>query len=188
MPSIVADVCEGGVRAARLHSMRANASHGLRRTNLDKRRAVMMALDDEEWGALPNVRIAEMCAVAESFVRKIKLERESHSATLDTQSGHSDAEPECQTNTNASPPSEREKVCLSAPDITAQSHESPLTLSDEVFCEWNTYFDRDRRCLVVTDPRNSSSFIFANKSELKTFINFLRDQIPAWKAVSDYGS
>jgi hypothetical protein len=34
-----------------LHSAGANAMHGLRRTNADKRRTVMLLLQDEEWAA-----------------------------------------------------------------------------------------------------------------------------------------
>ncbi|MEM5838726.1 ParB N-terminal domain-containing protein, partial [Pediococcus acidilactici] len=47
---IAADVRQGTRRDAVLHSVGANACHGLRRTNVDKQRAVETLLQDEEWG------------------------------------------------------------------------------------------------------------------------------------------
>jgi hypothetical protein len=52
----------------------ANANHGLKRTNADKRRAVKMLLDDEEWSQNSNVWIADKCGVDETLVRRIKEE------------------------------------------------------------------------------------------------------------------
>ncbi len=47
---IKAEVKQGSSRDAVLLSCGVNATHGLRRTNADKRRAVMRLLNDEEWG------------------------------------------------------------------------------------------------------------------------------------------
>ncbi len=51
-----------------LYSVGANSQHGLKRTNADKRRAVMMLLDDDEWGQNSATWISEKCAVEPSFV------------------------------------------------------------------------------------------------------------------------
>jgi hypothetical protein len=72
---IDADVRKGTVRDAKLFSMSANARHGKRRTNADKRHAVLMALEDEQWRDLSNIKIAEMCEVTEFLVRKIRDEQ-----------------------------------------------------------------------------------------------------------------
>jgi len=56
--SVLADVRQGHRRDAILHSVGANAAHGLRRTNADKRRAVEILLRDEEWSGWSNVVIA----------------------------------------------------------------------------------------------------------------------------------
>ncbi len=48
--TIEAEVHEGGDRDAILHGIGSNASHGIRRTQADKRRAVERLLRDEEWG------------------------------------------------------------------------------------------------------------------------------------------
>src|SRR5215469_12955798 len=49
LESIKADIRSGDRRDAILHSVGANTTHGLRRTNADKRRAVSMLLEDKQW-------------------------------------------------------------------------------------------------------------------------------------------
>lgn len=66
---VPADVRQGTQRDAILFSVGANASHGLRRTNDDKRRAVMVLLNDPEWSKWSNREIARQCAVSEWMVR-----------------------------------------------------------------------------------------------------------------------
>jgi hypothetical protein len=59
-------------RDAILFSVSANAQHGQRRTNEDKRRAVMRLLEDPEWCKWSNYKIAARCGVSEFLVRRIK--------------------------------------------------------------------------------------------------------------------
>jgi hypothetical protein len=66
------DVRQGTQRDAVLHSVGANGAHGLRRTNADKRRAVLCLLEDEEWVQRSDRWIAEQCGVAASFVGDIR--------------------------------------------------------------------------------------------------------------------
>ena len=58
---IVAKIHEGGKREAQLYAVGSNATHGKRRTNADKRRAVATLLKDEEWGTWSDRQIAR-CA------------------------------------------------------------------------------------------------------------------------------
>jgi len=51
-----ATVHEGGRRDAILFGVGANATHGLRRTSADKRRAVLTLLHDPEWRQGPTAR------------------------------------------------------------------------------------------------------------------------------------
>jgi hypothetical protein len=67
------------LREAILHSVGSNATHGLRRTNEDKRRAVKILLEDPlvstdpETGApWSNREIARRCAVDETLVRRLR--------------------------------------------------------------------------------------------------------------------
>ena len=69
---IEADVRSGPRREAVLHSVGANASHGLRRTNEDKRRAVETVLGDAEWAAWSDREIAKVCGVSVPFVGAIR--------------------------------------------------------------------------------------------------------------------
>lgn len=71
---IAVDFQQGTRRDAVLYSVGANATHGLRRTNADKRRAVVTLLRDEEWSKWTNRRLAATCGVDEGLVRAIKLE------------------------------------------------------------------------------------------------------------------
>lgn len=71
---IPADVRQGDRREAVLHSVGANSSHGLRRTNEDKRRAVVRLLEDDDWKQWSNSEIGRRCNVSESLVRTIRGE------------------------------------------------------------------------------------------------------------------
>ncbi|ODT59410.1 MAG: hypothetical protein ABS73_09840 [Paracoccus sp. SCN 68-21] len=69
---IPTDIRQGDRRRAILHSVAANSAHGLRRTNDDKRRAVLTLLEDDEWGQWSNREIARRCAVSEGLVRSLR--------------------------------------------------------------------------------------------------------------------
>ncbi len=69
---IRAQVKQGTQRDAVLHSVGVNSVHGLRRTNLDKRRAVMRLLHDEEWVAWSDREIARHCRVSHPFVASLR--------------------------------------------------------------------------------------------------------------------
>ncbi len=69
---IKAEVRQGDCRDAVLFSCGVNATHGLRRTNDDKRRAVMRLLKDEEWSQWSDREIARQCKVAHPTVGKLR--------------------------------------------------------------------------------------------------------------------
>ena len=73
------EVQDGTQRDAVLASLSVNATHGLRRTNADKRKAVETLLRDSEWVKWSNSEIGRKCGVAESSVRNIRTELESAS-------------------------------------------------------------------------------------------------------------
>lgn len=70
------EVRKGSKRDAVWDAIADNQTHGLRRTNADKRRAVEMALKDKEWAAMSNRAVAEHVGVDESSVRKTRDELE----------------------------------------------------------------------------------------------------------------
>ncbi len=69
---IKAEVRQGDCRDAVLFSCGVNATHGLRRTNDDKRRAVMRLLKDEEWSQWSNREIAKRANTSEYLVRTLR--------------------------------------------------------------------------------------------------------------------
>ncbi len=72
--TIDAEVRDGDERQAILHGIGSNASHGLRRTQADKRRAIERLLRDEEWSKWSNRKIAEAAKVDHKTVSKVRRE------------------------------------------------------------------------------------------------------------------
>jgi ParB-like chromosome segregation protein Spo0J len=70
--TIKVEVRKGGVRDAILYAAGANARHGLRRSNEDKRRAVQTLLRDDEWGRWADNEIARRCGVSQPFVSGLR--------------------------------------------------------------------------------------------------------------------
>jgi len=115
--TISAEVYEGGYRDAVLHAVGANASHGLRRTNADKRRSVSRLLDDDEWAQWSNREIARRCGVSDPFVMALRQERSltvrgekpGKVLTVSTQDPVSESQTEI--------PEEERKAAIDAPKV-----------------------------------------------------------------------
>lgn len=71
---ISAHLHQGTQRDAVLCSVGANSNHGLRRTNEDKRRGVMVLLEDPDWSKWSDREIARRCGVDNAFVSKLRKE------------------------------------------------------------------------------------------------------------------
>ena len=67
---------DDAARCARLLAAGANAEHGLKRTNEDKRNAVEMLLDDPEWCEWSDRQIAKAAKVSHTYVANIRKERQ----------------------------------------------------------------------------------------------------------------
>jgi hypothetical protein len=72
LAEIRADVRQGTLREAILYSTGANASHGLRRSNDDKRRAVLRLLEDSEWTQWSDREVARRTSTSAPFVAAIR--------------------------------------------------------------------------------------------------------------------
>lgn len=70
--SIEVEVEYGTLRDAIFRSTGVNAKHGMRRTNADKRKAVMTLLDDFEWETMSSSEIAKHCGVSPAFVSNLR--------------------------------------------------------------------------------------------------------------------
>lgn len=78
--SIDCDVRQGAQRDAILFSVGANVSHGLRRTNADKRRSVETLLRDSEWVQWSDREIAKRCGVHGTFVGALRSSLQPNSS------------------------------------------------------------------------------------------------------------
>ncbi len=73
--AFAAEIHPGTQRDAQLYAAGANVTHGVRRSNLDKRRAVTTLLDDEEeWATWSDREIARHCGVSNRFVSTLRKE------------------------------------------------------------------------------------------------------------------
>lgn len=76
-PELPAEVRNGTRRDALLFACGANASHGLRRSSADKRKAVETLLADDEWKQWSDREIAKRCHVSHVSVGSWRQERAS---------------------------------------------------------------------------------------------------------------
>ncbi len=99
--AVPVDLRNGTQRDAILHSLGANALHGLPRSNDDKRRAVLEMLKDPEWREWSDGVIAQKTNVSQPFVSKLRRELDSQNVlsdqsidrSIDRPSDHATAQP-----------------------------------------------------------------------------------------------
>lgn len=70
--TVLATVHDGGKREAMLYAMKANAAHGVRRSNADKQRAVEACLHDREWVKWTDTEISRRCCVSPALVARLR--------------------------------------------------------------------------------------------------------------------
>lgn len=75
LESLTCRIYQGSERDARIFACQANQKHGVRRTAADKRRAVELLLEDQEWSEKSSRAIADHVGVAHTFVEKVRSER-----------------------------------------------------------------------------------------------------------------
>jgi len=112
---IEADIREGTKRDAVLHSVAANATHGLRRSNDDKRKAVTTLLQDDEWQQWSDREIARQCNVSPHLVASVRDELSA--STVQTHSAPDAAETPSSTRKSS------DGRDLPAENPTAQAYE-----------------------------------------------------------------
>ncbi len=93
LDEISCDVRTGTSREAILFSVGANDTHGLRRTNEDKQKAIATLLSDPEWSLWSDREIARACRVSDKTVGAARQARQVRNSAL-AESGQTKAEPE----------------------------------------------------------------------------------------------
>ena len=81
---IAALVHDGDKRAAVLHASGANADHGLRRTQEDKRKAILRLLQDPEWRQWTDREIARRTVTDHKTVAKLRRELSGEGGEIPT--------------------------------------------------------------------------------------------------------
>lgn len=107
----------GTLRDAWVHSLGANAEHGKRRTNADKRRAVEQALSDASLAAMSSRRVAEICKVSKTFIENMRRELDITRDTVLVERGGTVYEMDT-SDIGASAPKRREGEALVAVELT----------------------------------------------------------------------
>ncbi len=118
-----ADIRQGTQRDAILFSVGANASHGLRRTNDDKRRAVQTLLSDPEWAVWSNREIARQCQVDEKTVRRYREEASAEKPQITPERTVTRSGTTYQQNTSNIGASSKPDQAMSERDIPAPAPE-----------------------------------------------------------------
>lgn len=117
-----ANVRNGTQRDAILASCQANATHGVQRTNEDKRKAVTTLLSDEEWNQWSDRAIAEACGVSNTMVSKYRPQLSTVDSSTKTtgKDGKERKRPEPKPETNP------EVITDDEPDSTCEQPEDSI--------------------------------------------------------------
>lgn len=131
------EVHTGTQRDAVWYSLAANTSHGLRRTNADKRKAVRIALADPQWAALSSFALAGHIGVSHRMIQDVKNELGVESGTVtgrdgkqyparkqQKSSGPPPSRDEVASNATPPPPIDRLGQPITDPDVAAAFAES----------------------------------------------------------------
>jgi len=134
--SIQAEVREGGQREAKLYAASANQAHGLRRTNRDKQRAVLVLLKDEEWEQRSDREIARHCGVSPTFVGSLRaslstVDSDDGQRTYTTKHGTVATMDTSRIGTRAEPATPTNGGALDAPQVSLPPSNAPETDDDE---------------------------------------------------------
>jgi hypothetical protein len=130
---ISSEVRPGTCREAVLYSVGANASHGLRRTNEDKRRAVQTLLGDPEWSAWSSEAIAKACAVSPRTVSAMRISANAEIEPVRTVERNGKTYEQNTTNIGkAKPADDAPKVTDPLPDLTTSPDAPAPVPFDEV--------------------------------------------------------
>ena len=126
-------VMQGEKRDAIWFALRANVRHGKQLSSADKRRAVEIALADEEWSKLSDRKIAAQCGCHHSTVQNIRHEqdgsgeiRHEKKSSKVAKSATSDHRPNDESEDEAvADVVEEEAEDLTSPDTTLQEYANP---------------------------------------------------------------
>jgi uncharacterized ParB-like nuclease family protein/FtsZ-binding cell division protein ZapB len=192
--SIVADVREGTLLDALIYAVGANGAHGLRRTNEDKRRAVMMVLERAELKDWSDRKIADACAVSHPFVAALRRPEPAKVVIVTTreraekpQQGGNDYQPGAVKGGNVTAP----KRSLDAPapaDVPPPAASDQLNEAQHAITELAQENEtlRDRLAVEAMDASESEKTLAAETiTELRAQVKALEVELDAVKKSRD---
>jgi uncharacterized ParB-like nuclease family protein len=161
-------VKEGTKRDAILFACGANSTHGLRRSNEDKRRAVECLLKDEEWSQWSDRKIADVAGVSHMFVASVRRRAESQVETVSTSGSSSRIGIDGKNYPETQPPKENIEPQSEAPKADPpEPTDPPQESADE---EW------EEVDLESEEQSGSELFLPSKEPEVK-----VDPGIPEWK-------
>jgi ParB-like chromosome segregation protein Spo0J len=201
LADIEVDVIDGNMREATLYAIGANDNHGLRRNNEDKRKAVMMLLDDVEWSEWNDSEIAKAARVSRMTVSRIKsslgIKKDEVKIIRDGK--------EIKLNT-ANIGSKNEKKFLGVQPIQEENFENEITAEMEAIVEENETLTRrlavaameasdeekrmaeDQLAQMAAEIKTLTATLNSSQTQANTYMNQvadLKDQVKYWKRRSE---
>lgn len=162
-PEVEVDVHKGTLRNAIEYALGANSKHGLKRTNEDKKNAVIIALNDIEWGMLGLRDIAKLCGVSHTYVSTIKEK-------IDAENTAKKEKPKAEKPVDT--PEKREpKPTKEAPEIDDENDELTAMLAHQKDLEEENAKLQDRLAVGVMEGTEEE------KQKASQTIAELREQI-----------
>ena len=182
-------VHKGTNRDAVLFSLGVNDKHGLQRTNADKRKSVLTALNDIEWQDLSDRKIAEICRVSHAFVGKVKASLKTERPTLKevtTKDGKTKQMETKNIGKKAEEPSEvntlktLDAMVDEIEDLTEDDHMAELAALNEELADENAKLHDNM--VAMSDDQEKIANEFAL---LRSTIKALEAELRAVKSTSD---
>ncbi len=159
----------GSLRDAWMHSLGANAEHGKRRTNADKRRAVEQALGDATIAAMSSRRIAKICKVSKTFIDNMRAELGVERDTVMVERGGTVYEMD--TSDIGAAPKRREGGALVEVEVTkTKAPSSPREQAKPRYSDTSVTFERE------LDEVNETFDLIATKGA----------GVQAWRELADH--
>lgn len=84
---MLTEMRHGTLQDAIRHAIQSNHTHGLRRTNKDKKNCVLKALADPEWTELSDRNLADKCGVDHMTIAKFRKKATADSPTVPPEAG-----------------------------------------------------------------------------------------------------
>lgn len=181
--SILADIRDGTVRDAILFSLSANCTHGLRRSNADKRKSVQTLLADTEWAEWSDRKIAEACGVTHPFVANLRRPQEVVTVTTPRPEKQPGEVVTVTTRKPAKEPKRELHVVAPEPDGEDQLAEAQHTITE--LAQENEQL-RDKLAVEsLMEPEHAKTQTADTISELRHRVKALEAEVDALKVSRD---